>query len=799
MKRTHRRSGFFTAVLTILLVTVAWGTLVTAAVAAPPGPVMGLNELRMRLLQAGPSGIAGHFDTVLRGDTISSIPVRVIAVTGGPTDVLDPAQTLIYFEAYGPDIDRIGGIAQGMSGSPVFVSVNGSDWLIGALAYGDMFSRNGAGLATPIEAMTRVESEYRPTSLSFAGPVMTGSGIKERVVIMDSDGTAPHDAETIVARPLTALFVSQTAPRSTLYQRLKRAIEAEGYSVLPFAADLGTGGERFTTTLRGGSSLAVLLTRGDLWFGALGTVTYVDDSNVMGFGHPLTGAGATDFYMSNAWVDGVWGSSAVPYKFGVPGALRGTLLSDRPAGVFGKIGPMPQEAVVRARARRTDTGASATSAVAITDKTINSAMMFGQSLPAYAAATAGYRLIDTWPAPGSAITTTTVRLTDGETDYTVVLRNRYDSTDDIVAATANDVVRIVGQLQLVNDTGIHRARITSIDLESELSPSRNTAHVVGVSVPGGLKHGDNLVRVSLLQKGVAATRTVDVTVTVPDDVSLKGQLVARSQQTPPSSGEQPPTSTQPEDRRPTDIVVAALNQLVPNDVLTVEYFALEGDAVSPKPGPAGPPAASASATITTPWALTGSVFRMSEPLLVEIPQTTIAYRGTVPVNGTVSGVYDGVAEVWVRPYGEVNETLVATAALEPGMAGGTFTAYISGLTRNSRLRIVAPGGTDVVESQATALVRVRASVGLTASTDRPTAGTSVRLRANVAPTSVSGPVIFERRVGRTWRTIGVARLSSGSATLAFAPPAGSTVVRARVSGRPSNAAGVSRTITLVTR
>ena len=47
-----------------------------------------------------------------------------------------------------PVMKDIGGIAAGMSGSPLFIDVGG-DKMIGALSYGDIFTLNGLGLATP--------------------------------------------------------------------------------------------------------------------------------------------------------------------------------------------------------------------------------------------------------------------------------------------------------------------------------------------------------------------------------------------------------------------------------------------------------------------------------------------------------------------------------------------------------------------------------------------------------------------------------------------------------------------------
>ena len=43
-----------------------------------------------------------------------------------------------------------------MSGSPIFVD-DGGDKLVGALSYGNWFTLDGYGLATPIDAMSAIE------------------------------------------------------------------------------------------------------------------------------------------------------------------------------------------------------------------------------------------------------------------------------------------------------------------------------------------------------------------------------------------------------------------------------------------------------------------------------------------------------------------------------------------------------------------------------------------------------------------------------------------------------------------
>ena len=108
--------------------------------------------------------------------------------------------TLILFEASDREIDRIGGIAAGMSGSPVYVDDGGVDKLVGALSYGDWFTLDGMGLATPIEYMAAIEADYpsarsrrseaprppAPAPTRSTSPCRPASGVVRSVVVARS-------------------------------------------------------------------------------------------------------------------------------------------------------------------------------------------------------------------------------------------------------------------------------------------------------------------------------------------------------------------------------------------------------------------------------------------------------------------------------------------------------------------------------------------------------------------------------------------------------------------------------------
>ncbi|GAB1426874.1 hypothetical protein MASR2M17_03000 [Aminivibrio sp.] len=108
----------------------------------PEVPVLSPSALR--------PGMKGYALTVVSGGNIIRFSVEVVSVVpqkGSP-------RNLILVKASGPVIDKTGGIAAGMSGSPVYI--NGK--LIGAIGYGWNFSDHTLGFVTPYEDMASILS-----------------------------------------------------------------------------------------------------------------------------------------------------------------------------------------------------------------------------------------------------------------------------------------------------------------------------------------------------------------------------------------------------------------------------------------------------------------------------------------------------------------------------------------------------------------------------------------------------------------------------------------------------------------
>jgi hypothetical protein len=783
------------------------------AIAAPTEPVLGVQELQDKI-DASPDGyLTGYLKTVMKGSKIETIEVDVLAITSlDTTGFANGPFPLILFEAKGAVIDRIGGIASGMSGSPIYVEDGGVDKLIGALSYGDSMTLRGTGLATPIEDMTTLETAYGSTlPMSLSRPVLSGrAGLIDRVTI-SAGSEAAHMIGLpgeIVMKPLATMAVGGVSPKNPGYLAFKKHLAERGVELLPLASPLGSGRPSFETTFEGGAAVAALAGRGDAWFGAAGTVTYATSDTVVAFGHPLFWTGRSGADLNNAWVTSVWPSSYSPYKIIEPGALRGTLTQDRSVGVLGRLDAIPSEATITAYAKDLESGRERTSAVYMPPWAIND-MNNDWGFATFAAYLAGAEVTDAWAVPGSAIVTSTIVVSDGTNEYTVQRRNIFDDDFDIAYGVTWDASELIWAFQEVNTNGLAHANIRSVSVESQITSARKRATVVDVQTDKPLAWGDNKVTVSLIQHGVFDTQTVDVTLTIPANTSLDGHIEVGSE----SSGYEEAEDMFYEgedyadfggaDRRSVADVVADLSDFTPNNILSVRYVPrpergyegkFDGELAEE---PSDMLYDTVETSVTTQWYIAGGALKRTAPIYMEPMVAAIPYGGTAPIFGIVEGLSSpATLTITGQTAGETSESVLATERVYPDEG---FFAEIPGLKKNTTLRAYFAGDDDFLPSVGTTKQLVRAAISFRSSAGAVRRGSYVTLSARLAPKDTTGQVAFQRWDGRRWVTIATKWVYEGAASARWKPPVGKPKVRAKFLGGPLNTQKTSGTVTLTVR
>lgn len=242
-------------------------------------------------------GMRGIAKTVIEGDKIERFDVEVLGVVGN-----DASGHNILIKASGNVIDRSGGIAQGMSGSPVYI--NGR--LAGAVAFGKAFNDPSYCFLTPIGRMLDLLNEPAPRPSDFIPkntPLMAGGFTEDGVRYLD---------EKLEPFGLKAAGVGGSGPKTS------------------------------EKPLEPGSSVGVSLVRGDIQLGSLGTVTWVgDDGEILAFGHPFMKRGDSCYFMNKVWILASLPNLESAYKVGTIGDTIGTITQDRSAGIAGKVGQGP--------------------------------------------------------------------------------------------------------------------------------------------------------------------------------------------------------------------------------------------------------------------------------------------------------------------------------------------------------------------------------------------------------------------------------------------------------------------------
>ncbi len=294
-------------------------------------------------------GMRATARTVFRGSKSEEFNVEILGVI---PNWIGPKQDMIVGKLSGANAERTSVFA-GMSGSPVFIDGK----LVGAISYSFPFSKEPICGITPFAQMTSVV-EQAPARIASAGPktfsyaellsntwrpnfknfgvntLASGFSGDSRLMAVAGQTFAP------ISTPVTFSGISQR----TLDMFAPELIRA---GILPVAA--AGGGSAITalklfneTTLLGGDSVVVHLSRGDVQIAAAGTVTLRDGEKIYAFGHPFFSLGSTNLPMSESHVITVVPNANNSFKLAVPDSTVGSMTQDRSTVIYGTLGQVPR-------------------------------------------------------------------------------------------------------------------------------------------------------------------------------------------------------------------------------------------------------------------------------------------------------------------------------------------------------------------------------------------------------------------------------------------------------------------------
>lgn len=425
-----------------------------ALAAAANVPLMPVRDIQ--------PGMQGIGKTVISGDTIEEFNVEILGVSGTQATGYN-----IFARLYGDLIDKTGGVAQGMSGSPVYVDGR----LVGAVAFGKTFNDPHYCFLTPIGRMLPLLDEQRsvPADWLPKGTALMAGGFTEYGLEYLQEKIAPFG--------LTAVGAGGTAQES------KKMLEP-------------------------GSSVGAALMQGDMSLGALGTVTWTDDKgNVLAFGHSFMQRGESSFFMTKAWVLGVIPNLQSGYKVGNIGEPVGSITQDRSTGIGGSLGALPKTIPLFVTANDSDRGLTSNVRVRLVEDE--------QLVPSIVDAVVVNTVSKTVDRAGGGTAKLRFHITGVDSKKNIIEIQRENMFYANEALLKNLNQELSEAMTILMQNKFEPVQLYGIDVEAEVSAQVQVAEVFGVRAPAAAVKPGTKVPITVTLKpyrGEEFTETVYFTV-----------------------------------------------------------------------------------------------------------------------------------------------------------------------------------------------------------------------------------------------------------------------------------------------
>lgn len=382
--------------------------------------------------------------TVSKGTTPEPFTGEYIGVI---SDGIAAGIDMVMVRLTSSEIDRVGGIWAGMSGSPVYAA---DGRLIGAVAYGLAGTTPVAGV-TPFEEM----SEYVDATIAprIRVSAKTAAKIAARTEVSATEASSGFRQLPILAS-VTGVKADRLASSAGDRKYLKAGVRSAGSLSGPSAPT--------ADSVVAGGNLGAAFSWGDIVAGGVGTATSVCNGKVVGFGHPMDFVGKTTAALLPASAVYIQEDRTdVPFKVANFGPPVGTISQDRLTGISGSFGDTPKAF------RVTD------------DLTYGSRQRTGSSevsVKDYAAAVTFYQQVASHDSviraasPGSEVRSWTFAGKDANgAPFSLALRNRYTSDYDIAYEVPWEVADQVYVL-----SGLKGVSLDSVDITSTVTDDVTT-------------------------------------------------------------------------------------------------------------------------------------------------------------------------------------------------------------------------------------------------------------------------------------------------------------------------------------
>lgn len=324
----------------------------------PTEPIMPLSQIK--------PGMTGYAKTVFSGTKITPFEISVIGVLPRKTS----PKNLIVIEVKDEYVRAHGGIAAGMSGSPVYIDGK----LVGAIGYGWTFADSNLGMVTPIEEMVQA-MEWKdeipdfkippvPLEKPLSADVKPKPAAKDKTAQKAKNDKKPEaagepklPAEGKLEKKMMPLMVDGISDRMS-----KRLEKQFGVEVVPFGTKAEAGSPvNLDWKPEPGAAIGAALAWGDFSAGGIGTLTALSkDGRFIAFAHPMFNRGAVSYAMTEAGIVKIIPSLTSSFKLGYIDSIAGVITQDRPQAIGGRLGRLAAAYSYTVNFKDADTGRSAT-------------------------------------------------------------------------------------------------------------------------------------------------------------------------------------------------------------------------------------------------------------------------------------------------------------------------------------------------------------------------------------------------------------------------------------------------------
>jgi hypothetical protein len=264
-----------------------------------------------------------------------------VEILGVLKDAIGPGQDMILARLHGEKPEYTGVVA-GMSGSPVYIDGR----LAGALSYRiGQFSKEPICGITPIEQMFEVRDGQATGGVrlaSVAGEADSSASLRnDNQVGLRNDNQRGTPLAVSAGggevQPIETALVFGGFSQEAV-ERFGGQFRALGMTPVAGLGGAAEAGTKQPEPLVPGSAVSAILVRGDLSISGTCTVTYVDPTQLLACGHPITQFGPVSMPMTKAEVVATLASPLNAFKIINTTETVGSFTEDRASAILGRFG-----------------------------------------------------------------------------------------------------------------------------------------------------------------------------------------------------------------------------------------------------------------------------------------------------------------------------------------------------------------------------------------------------------------------------------------------------------------------------